>query len=500
MASDTVRIALISTPRSGNTWLRRILAKVLQLAEFGAHRPGDLDWQALPNRVILQIHWLPDAEFSSLLNQHCFQRIVLARHPLDVLISILSFSQHESATRHWLDGAGGDESILEGASPMSDAFRAYATGPRAKKLLSISATWWDIAGGCRVRYEDLLRDTAVQISTILNTLGLLACIPVEDAISQSTPEHMRAVSVNHLYHVWQARPGAWTQLLTARAAAEIEESNQDVFDALGYTCATNNALQSADAQLAWDRNGNAALKRVVYGIKDVLTETEGRRALDLSQLRAEIQNQQSQVQSLNAELQAVERSTSQKQQACEQELEQLRAEIQNQHSQVRSLIAELQAVATSSSRIQQVCEQELEQSRAEIQNQQSQVQGLNAELQAVATSSCRTQQAYDQELEQIRAEFQNQQLQVQSLIAELQAVETSSRRKQQACEQALEQSRADVEVLRREFASLPHEQFRELAQIGPRSFAMVRRLRRWSRQLSRITDKFKSLAMPFRSR
>ena len=383
MASDTVRIALISTPRSGNTWLRRILAKVLQLAEFAIHRPGDFDWQALPNRVILQIHWLPDAEFSSLLKQHSFQRIVLARHPLDVLISILSFSQHESSISEWLDGAGGDESILKGASPMSSAFQAYATGLRAKKLLSVSAAWWDIAGVCRVRYEDLLRDTADQTSAILTTLGLLACIPVEDAISQCTPEHMRTVSVNHLYHVWHAQLGAWTQLLTAPAAAEIQESHQDVFDALGYTCATNNALQTADAQLAWDRNGNAALKRIVYGIKDVLVKTEGLDALDLTQLRADIQNQQSQVQ---------------------------------------------------------------------------------------------------------------------SLIAELQAVETSSRRKQQACEQALEQSRADVEVLRREFASLPHEQFRELAQIGPRSFAMVRRLRRWSRQLSRITDKFKSLAMPFRSR
>ena len=122
VASDSVRIALVSTPRSGNTWLKRILAQVLHLAKLAVHRPGDLDWQALPDRVIVQIHWLPDAEFTSLLRQHGFQRIVLARHPLDVLISILAFSQHDSTTLQWLDGVGGDECILEGASPTSDTF------------------------------------------------------------------------------------------------------------------------------------------------------------------------------------------------------------------------------------------------------------------------------------------------------------------------------------------------------------------------------------------
>jgi hypothetical protein len=378
---ESVRIALVSTPRSGNTWLKRILAQVLHLAELAVHRPEDLDWHTLPDRVIVQIHWLPDAEFTSLLKQHGFQRIVLARHPLDVLISILAFSQHDSTTVQWLDGAGGDERILEGACPTSDAFRTYATGPRAKALLSVSAAWWDKAEVCRVRYEDLLRDTAGQVSAILATLDLSICSPLEQAIALSTPEQMRAVSINHLYHVWHAQPAAWKQMLTASAALEICNSHQSVFGALGYTCSSDDSLQTAEARLAWDRNDSAALKRIVRGIKEVLVETEDRHARDVGQLRATLQRQQLQVQSLNAELQAVE---------------------------------------------------------------------------------------------------------------------TLSRQLQHAFQQEVEQAHANVEVLRQNFASLPHERIRELALLGPRSSQFVRRLQRWSHHLSRA--RFNSLATLFRIR
>ena len=64
----------------------------------------------------------------SRLKEHGFRTIVLARHPLDVLISILVFSQHYHATAEWLDGSYGDERCLQGSCPMSEAFAAYAAG------------------------------------------------------------------------------------------------------------------------------------------------------------------------------------------------------------------------------------------------------------------------------------------------------------------------------------------------------------------------------------
>jgi hypothetical protein len=303
---DNLRLALVSTPRSGNCWLRHMLAQVLELDELAVHLPDEVNWQALPDRVILAMHWLPDEAFVSLLEQHGFRPIVLARHPLDVLISILVFSQHDDSTLRWLGGAAGNERCIEGASPMSEAFLAYATGPRAKALLSVSADWWQTADVCRVRYEDLVSDTAGQLSGILSTLGVSPRRPPSEVIAKTTPEHMRALTVEWLYHVWQAQGGLWKRLLTAPAARRICEAHQTVLNVFGYPCDPDDSLGPAEAQRAWEQLDAAALKRTVNGLKSAFVEAEARHQRDVQQQRADSETllrQLQQIRELNAALQ-----------------------------------------------------------------------------------------------------------------------------------------------------------------------------------------------------
>jgi hypothetical protein len=287
---DTLRIAVVSTPRSGNTWLRHMLSQLLDLAEHGAHRPNEVDWQALPPRAVLQLHWLPVEEFTSLLEEHGFRPVVLARHPLDVLISILAFSQHDESTIRWLGGAAGNERCLEGASPLGEAFLDYATGPRAKALLNVSVAWWQAADVCRVRYEDLVRDPAEQLSGILATLGVVPRRSLSEVVQENSIEQLRSLSVDFLYHVWQAQPGLWKRLLTAPAARRIGDAHQSVLSTFGYACAPDEALSAAEAEQAWERLDAAALKRNVHGIKRVLAEAEANHYRDVAALRAELAN------------------------------------------------------------------------------------------------------------------------------------------------------------------------------------------------------------------
>ena len=188
---DVVRIALLSSPRSGNTWLRQMLAQVLDLSEQAVHRPEQVCWQALPERYILQLHWPPEPAFLSQLQEHGFRSVVLARHPLDVLISILAFCQH-NATDDWLGGAGGDERRLAASSPLSEEFVDYATGPRASALLAVSAGWWQLADVCRLRYEDLCLDAAGQMSALLSALKLVPRRALVEVIDGNSAENLRA--------------------------------------------------------------------------------------------------------------------------------------------------------------------------------------------------------------------------------------------------------------------------------------------------------------------
>ncbi|HMC88902.1 MAG TPA: hypothetical protein VKI17_05110, partial [Gemmataceae bacterium] len=152
------RIAIASTPRTGNTWVRHLLAKLYGTSYLAVHSPGDLDWATLPEGVVLQMHWPPTPAFVALLERHGFQTVTLARHPLDTLISILHFAMHDASTACWLQSDQGNEDGIFAAMPCSRAFLDYATSPRAAVLLAVSRDWWLQPGCQRLRYEAMIQD------------------------------------------------------------------------------------------------------------------------------------------------------------------------------------------------------------------------------------------------------------------------------------------------------------------------------------------------------
>jgi hypothetical protein len=248
-----LRLAVVGTPRSGNTWLRRLLATAYGLEERAVHTPVELDWDRLPARVAIQLHWPWSKAFRDRLAARGLRIIVPARDPLDVLLSILHFAPHEPQTARWLDGAGGSEStLLNGALPTSRAFLEYAVGPRAAALLDVSQRWWDDPTAHRSRYEDLVRDPIAAIGTLADSLGQpLEAKTLAAAAEANTLARLRTTSTNH--HFWQGRPGLWRALLPPAEARLIARTHRDVFATLGYTCDPDEALDQDRAEALWIR-------------------------------------------------------------------------------------------------------------------------------------------------------------------------------------------------------------------------------------------------------
>src|SRR5205807_380982 len=138
---SSLKIAIIGTPRSGNTWVRRVLTQALDLKEIAVHNPRDIP-VLLPERVALQIHWYREPNFQTFLRSNGFKVVVMARHPLDVLVSVLTFIRHEPLTARWLEGNAEFPPDLAGHPPASPSFVAYATSWGAENLLSVSYQWW----------------------------------------------------------------------------------------------------------------------------------------------------------------------------------------------------------------------------------------------------------------------------------------------------------------------------------------------------------------------
>jgi hypothetical protein len=251
-----IRLAIISTPRTGNTWLRHLLSYVYQAAELACHNPADLDWSGLPRNCILQVHWHRTAAFQAILERHGFHVAVLARHPLDVLLSILHYSLHDGSTRQWLDSEEGTEAPICGAMPTSTAFAKYATGRRAAALLSISRQWWDVPEASRVHYEDLVADPAGQLAAIVKAVAIPVRRPIAEAVAAHTLPRLRLncgtekMPENH-HHYWQGNPGHWKRLLPAEVAHAIAAAHAELFSVLKYECDSDPVLDRSQAESHW---------------------------------------------------------------------------------------------------------------------------------------------------------------------------------------------------------------------------------------------------------
>src|SRR5260370_24495579 len=132
---SALRVAVISTPRSGNAWVRGLLTALYGLEQVPAHLPQEVDWDNLPRRCVLQIHWYPIDDFVESLQRHGFRIVVLARHPLDVLMSWLNYAYYVHQEGLCAGGGACTECAIVGALPRSKAFLGSATGEPGRLLL-----------------------------------------------------------------------------------------------------------------------------------------------------------------------------------------------------------------------------------------------------------------------------------------------------------------------------------------------------------------------------
>ena len=247
---DRFRIAVVSTPRSGNTWLRHLLASAYGIPDLAVHSPIDLNWDALPEACVLQIHWHPVESFLYRLKDHQFRVIVVTRHPLDVLLSILHFSLHEPTAR-WLQGEDGNERSIFGAMPRSTAFLEYARSKRAEALLSVSREWQGYPGAILVQYEVLNRDPDGELRRILAECGGNPRKSVEEAVQLNTLPRMRAGYWRHEQHMWLGRPGLWKVLLTDVEARLLADHYVPHYADVDYDWDADPNLTPATADAKW---------------------------------------------------------------------------------------------------------------------------------------------------------------------------------------------------------------------------------------------------------
>ncbi len=242
-----MRLFLGCSPRTGNVWFRKMLAASIGSVDLCGHSPDEIAWSNLPLDCILAMHWHHSHAFGEYLRSQAFTPIVMIRHPLDILISILHFSQFEPATRNWLNGEGGSETILTGVDPTSPEFLEYGLSERAAALLAVSAEWLGHAKAV-IQYEKLVDEPESVLHSVLDRIGCSLRQPIGDVVYSHSLARLKQI---HEHHFWLGQPGLWRRVLTKEFRERMTYRHRTVFELLGYDCQSLSSPSREEAQSVW---------------------------------------------------------------------------------------------------------------------------------------------------------------------------------------------------------------------------------------------------------
>lgn len=242
------RFFIVSTPRTGNVYMRRLLTGVLGLENNAAWTPGEVPWRRLPADFSLAMHWRHSREFENFLREQHFHVCVTARHPLDVLLSILHYAPTNDETNRWLEGEAGDErDLVAGTTPVDDAFVRYALSWRFAALLDVSVAWAARADAI-LRYAEFVAEPHRELTALLRQFGLTAVHDIDTVLQAHSPERTRAQTPGHY---WQGSPNHWRRLIVPQLANAIRDMHPRAFSTFGFACDPDPNLTEAQARANW---------------------------------------------------------------------------------------------------------------------------------------------------------------------------------------------------------------------------------------------------------
>jgi hypothetical protein len=242
------RFFIVSTPRTGNVWMRRVLTGVLAIPNWAAWLPEEIAWDRLPADVSMAMHWRRSAAFEGFLRERGFRILVTARHPLDVLLSILQYAPREPDANRWIAGECGNERTLTSeTTPVDEAFVRYALSWRASALLDVSVGWAATSDAV-LRYGDFVRDPKAELALVLRMLNVQPEEDVDAVLERFSSENTRKLTPGHF---WQGTPDLWKRLIVPQLAHAIHDRHRAAFQTFGFACDPDPNLTEAQAHANW---------------------------------------------------------------------------------------------------------------------------------------------------------------------------------------------------------------------------------------------------------
>lgn len=213
---ETLKILIVSTPKTGNTWLRNLLAAAygLPMVELStAFDPAEAEGHGA--RWIAHQHFYPEPALLSWAEQHGVVLLTTTRHPGDVLISLYHYVQNyvgETA------GFGTEATMVSDARPFGEKTASFVK-QAFHSLLDISIQWMDTGRSQVVRYEDLWRDPVGTLAALTSRIYPIELDAIERAVEQCDISVMRKMAGSDGKFFRKGGAGNWRQDLPPEIVA-----------------------------------------------------------------------------------------------------------------------------------------------------------------------------------------------------------------------------------------------------------------------------------------
>lgn len=233
-ASDHLRIMIVSTPKTGNTWLKSLLSHIyrLPIVQLGtSFSPAEME--ALGPRWVAHQHYVPQGALVASAEKEDVKFVTTVRHPGDVLVSMFHH------VRNFTDRPGASNrpasEMLPDGDTMGEHTVAFVRNTFFKSL-DISLGWMRSGKTRVIRYEDLWRDPVPALEALTCSIHGTSRARIERAVEICDFNLMRAVDADPEFFR-KGEVGNWKRALPRYILDILRhmEPYPDQFAALGYT-------------------------------------------------------------------------------------------------------------------------------------------------------------------------------------------------------------------------------------------------------------------------
>ncbi len=232
---QNLKILIVSTPKTGNTWLKCLLAGAydLPLVEF----PTPEFWRHFDRRRfdglgstwIAHQHFPPLESFVGWARERGIVLVTTVRHPGDTLVSLYHYIQNFAGKTQidpetiQLLRCGKEEQSQRSSLQLTQGLETYVR-EKFFKALNFSIAWLQRDLSYGVRYEDLWYSSVDTLQALTDQIYPISFEAVEATVEKCRLERMRIAAGDHALFFRGGGVGGWKSSLPASIVQLLRES------------------------------------------------------------------------------------------------------------------------------------------------------------------------------------------------------------------------------------------------------------------------------------